>query len=82
MIPILLNTLYQVFVSIKHKPSMVEAPKHLFNEISLARDLCTDAEFKIVSKSIQINASMGHPEAVMIAMCGKSCYLLSPVWKS
>ena len=60
-----------MFAEIKHKDSITDSPRHLYNEIKLARDLCTKDELTVVQKSIQTNASMAHPECLMLAMCGK-----------
>ena len=68
----------QVFSNIKFKSTILDGPKHLFDEVRLARELFDgsgkDIEYEAVKHSIQLNSSMGHPESILLAMCGKKFF--------
>ena len=64
----------QVFANIKHKSTIVDGPRHLVDEVMWAREALEEEHpvpYEVVKKSIQNNASMAHPESLLIALCGE-----------
>lgn len=57
-------------MKIKLKNTIVDGPKHLFEEIQLIREHCTEEEKERAFKTIQDNAFFAHPENIIVAMCG------------
>ena len=66
-----LNFLSQVFSLVKHKNTIIDGAKILFEEVRLVREVCTEEERRVAEKVIQNNAYFAHPENIIIAMCGK-----------
>ena len=61
-----------VFLSIKHKNRVQEAPHHLVREISLVREHCNEVEKRLTQKAIQDNGFMAHHESVLLSLLGSS----------
>ena len=61
-----------VFLAIKHKNRVQQAPYHLVQEISLVREHCTEEEKMVVHKAIQDNGFMAHHESVLLALLGST----------
>ena len=60
-----------MFIKIKYQSTIVYGAKHIYEEIKLVRDHCTEDERKVVFKTIQDNAWFANPENVIVAMCGR-----------
>ena len=52
-------------IAIKHMPYLVEAPRHLFNELRRQRQHMIGPDLQTVQKSLCGNALMAHPENVV-----------------
>ena len=61
-----------VFLSIKHKNRVQEAPHHLVREISLVREHCNEEEKRLTQKAIQDNGFMAHHKSVLLSLLGSS----------
>ena len=63
-----------VFLHIKHKNRVQEAPHHLVREISLVRpslrEHCNEEEKRLTQKAIQDNGFMAHHESVLLSLLG------------
>ena len=64
-------TFAQVFINVKHRNCSTDGPKHLYEEIRLARIHCTEAEQVVIFKSIQTNAFYGNPEHILLCQLCK-----------
>lgn len=60
-----------MFSAIKYRNTIVDGAKHLFNEIQLVKEFCTEDEKKVAFKTIQDNAWFANPENIILAMCGE-----------
>ena len=57
-------------LAIKHKPDVVEAPRHLFDELQRQRQHMSGPDLLTVQNSLCRNALMAHPENVALSMLG------------
>ena len=57
-------------MSIRHRPDLVEAPRHLFDELQRQRRHLSGASLDTVQRSLARNAMMAHPENVVLSMLG------------
>ncbi|KAF0292331.1 hypothetical protein FJT64_009680 [Amphibalanus amphitrite] len=57
-------------MSIRHQPDLVEAPKHLYNQLERQRRHLSGVALDTVQQSVRRNGYMAHPEAVLLAMLG------------
>ena len=62
--------LFQVFSNIKHRSTIIDGPRHLYDQIDFAREACTSAELDHIKLTIQVNAFMANPENVILSMAG------------
>lgn len=61
-----------VYLEVRHKSRVQQAPYHLVKEITLVREHCNEEEQKRVHKAIQDNGFMSHHESVLLALLGSS----------
>ena len=57
-------------MAIRHRPDLVEATRHLFDELQLQRRHLSGASLDTVQKSLARNGMMAHPENIALAMLG------------
>ncbi|KAF0293072.1 hypothetical protein FJT64_009039 [Amphibalanus amphitrite] len=57
-------------LAIKHKPDLVEAPRHLFDQLQRQRQHMGGPDLQTVQGSLCGNALMAHPENVVLGMLG------------
>ena len=57
-------------INIKYRPDMIEAPRHLFEELERQRRHLDGRNLETVQRSLCGNALMAHPENVVLAMLG------------
>ena len=57
-------------MAIRYRPDLVEAPRHLFDELQRQRRHLSGANLATVQESVARNAMMAHPENVVLAMLG------------
>ena len=59
-----------VFLDIRHKSRVQQAPNHLVKEIMLIKQHCTEEEKVKVCKAVQDNGFMAHHESVLLSLLG------------
>ena len=57
-------------MSIRHRPDLVEAPKHFFNQLERQRHHLTGDALDAVQRSLCRSSYMAHPKALLLAMLG------------
>ena len=62
----------ECFLTIKHRNSMVMAPKVLLLEVMLTSKHCSNPEKTMLSTSMSFNGQMGHHESVLLSMLASS----------
>ena len=64
------NVYVPTVMSIRHRPDLVQAPKHLYNQLDRQRRHLTGDALATAQRSLCRNSYMAHPEAVLLAMLG------------
>ena len=59
-----------IILAIRHRPDLVEAPRHLFGELGRQQRHLSGTSLQTVRKSVARNAMMVHPENIVLAMLG------------
>ena len=58
----------EVFLMVKHRNSMVQAPRVLLLEVMLTKKHCTNPESALLADSLSFNGQMAHHESILLAM--------------
>ena len=64
------NVYVPTVMSIRHRPDLVEAPKHFFNQLERQRHHLTGDALDAVQRILCRSSYMAHPKALLLAMLG------------
>ena len=67
LVRIILNLYAPMALEIRHQPNVTNGAKHLFKQLSLARDCLIPKEFKVFREVFENNCYFAHPEAILLS---------------